>query len=80
MDWLLDETAGQLTEPHRADLPPPTLNPQVQGSNPWGRTRKAESIIAPRKFNSSELLDAGFDVSMIAQRQGHAPGEHRLCM
>jgi hypothetical protein len=39
MDWLVDETAGhQRTEPHRADLPPPTLNPQVQGSNPWGRT------------------------------------------
>ena len=32
------------------------------------------SIIALRKFTSSELLDAGFNVSMIAQRQGHGPG------
>jgi integrase len=32
------------------------------------------SIVALRKFTSSELLDAGFNVSMIAQRQGHGPG------
>ena len=32
------------------------------------------SIIALRKFTSSELLDAGFNVSMVAQRQGHGPG------
>lgn len=31
------------------------------------------SIIALRKFTSSELLDAGFNVSMVAQRQGHGP-------
>jgi integrase len=31
------------------------------------------SILALRKFTSSELLDAGFNVSMVAQRQGHAP-------
>jgi integrase len=31
------------------------------------------SILALRKFTSSELLDAGFDVSMVAQRQGHGP-------
>lgn len=26
-----------------------------------------------RKFSSSELLDAGFDLSVVAQRQGHGP-------
>jgi integrase len=31
------------------------------------------SILALRKFTSSELLDAGFKVSMVAQRQGHGP-------
>ncbi len=29
------------------------------------------SILALRKFTSSELLDAGFNLSMVAQRQGH---------
>jgi integrase len=32
------------------------------------------SILALRKFTSSELLDAGFNISMVAQRQGHGPG------
>jgi integrase len=27
-----------------------------------------------RKFTSSELLDAGFNISVVAHRQGHAPG------
>jgi integrase len=31
------------------------------------------SILALRKFTSSELLDAGFNVSMVAHRQGHGP-------
>ncbi len=31
------------------------------------------SILALRKFTSSELLDAGFNLSMVAQRQGHGP-------
>lgn len=31
------------------------------------------SIIALRKFTSSELLDAGFNVTLVAQRQGHGP-------
>jgi len=31
------------------------------------------SILALRKFTSSELLDAGSNVSMVAQRQGHGP-------
>ncbi len=31
------------------------------------------SIVALRKFTSSELLDAGFNVSVVAQRQGHGP-------
>jgi hypothetical protein len=26
-----------------------------------------------RKFTSSELLDTGFNVSAVAQRQGHGP-------
>ncbi len=32
------------------------------------------SILALRKFTSSELLDSGFNISMVAQRQGHGPG------
>jgi integrase len=32
------------------------------------------SILALRKFTSTELLDAGFNISMVAQRQGHGPG------
>lgn len=31
------------------------------------------SIVALRRFTSSELLDAGFNLSMVAQRQGHGP-------
>jgi site-specific recombinase XerD len=31
------------------------------------------SILALRKFTSSELLDAGFNVSVVSQRQGHGP-------
>ncbi len=31
------------------------------------------SIVALRKFTSSELLDAGFNLSVVAQRQGHGP-------
>ena len=31
------------------------------------------SILALRKFTSSELLDNGFNISMVAQRQGHGP-------
>ncbi len=30
-------------------------------------------ILALRKFTSSELLDAGFNISMVSQRQGHGP-------
>ena len=29
------------------------------------------SLLALREFTSRELLDAGFNVSMVAQRQGH---------
>ena len=32
------------------------------------------SILALRKFTSSELLDAGFNISLVADRQGHGPG------
>lgn len=31
------------------------------------------SVLALRKFTSSELLDAGFSVAMVAGRQGHGP-------
>lgn len=31
------------------------------------------SILALRKFTSSELLDAGFNLAMVAHRQGHGP-------
>ena len=31
------------------------------------------SILALRKFTSSELLDAGFNLSVVAERQGHGP-------
>lgn len=31
------------------------------------------SVVALRKFTSSELLDNGFNVSMVAKRQGHGP-------
>jgi integrase len=31
------------------------------------------SVLALRKFTSSELLDAGFSVSAVAERQGHGP-------
>lgn len=31
------------------------------------------SVLALRKFTSSELLDAGFNISVVAQRQGHGP-------
>jgi integrase len=32
------------------------------------------SILALRRFTSSELLDSGFNISLVAQRQGHGPG------
>ena len=31
------------------------------------------SILALRKFTSSELLDAGFNIKAVAQHQGHGP-------
>jgi integrase len=31
------------------------------------------SILALRKFTSSELLDAGFNIAAVADRQGHSP-------
>lgn len=39
------------------------------------KTRRERSLYIPalRTFTSSELLDAGFNVSMVAQRQGHGP-------
>ncbi|MGH9066497.1 MAG: tyrosine-type recombinase/integrase [Acidimicrobiales bacterium] len=39
-----------------------------------GLRRFDGSILALRRFTSSELLDAGFNISMVAQRQGHGPG------
>jgi len=37
------------------------------------RRRFDGSVLALRKFTSSELLDAGFSVAAVAQRQGHGP-------
>lgn len=31
------------------------------------------SVLAQRTFTSSELLDASFNISMVAQRQGPGP-------
>jgi hypothetical protein len=31
------------------------------------------SVLALRKFISSELFDAGFNIGAVAQRQGHGP-------
>lgn len=31
------------------------------------------SVQGLRRFTSTELLDAGFNVSMVANRQGHSP-------
>lgn len=38
-----------------------------------GSPRFDGSVLALRKFTSSELLDAGFSVAAVAQRQGHGP-------
>lgn len=38
-----------------------------------GLDRFDGSIVALRKFSSSELLDAGFNVRVAADRQGHSP-------
>jgi len=38
-----------------------------------GTHRFDGSVLALRKFTSSELLDAGFSVAAVAQRQGHGP-------
>lgn len=38
-----------------------------------GANRFDGSVLALRKFTSSELLDAGFSVAAVAQRQGHGP-------
>ena len=38
-----------------------------------GAPRFDGSVLALRKFTSSELLDAGFSVAAVAQRQGHGP-------
>jgi integrase len=44
-------------------------------ANAAGRTRYDfdGSILGLRKFTSSELLDAGFNISVVAERQGHGP-------
>jgi site-specific recombinase XerC len=31
------------------------------------------SIVAMRRFTSTELMDAGFNIKLVAQRQGHSP-------
>lgn len=44
-----------------------------EGALPLILERFDASIVALRKFTSSELLDAGFNISMVAHRQGHGP-------
>jgi hypothetical protein len=44
-----------------------------QAENKGERLSFDGSILALRRFTSSELLDAGFNISMVAQRQGHGP-------
>lgn len=39
----------------------------------FGKLSFDGSVLALRKFTSSELLDAGFSVAAVAQRQGHSP-------
>jgi integrase len=46
---------------------------QHVGASGHGHLDFDGSIVALRKFTSSELLDAGFNVSVVAQRQGHGP-------
>lgn len=46
--------------------------PQEQAA-PRTAERFDASIVALRKLASSELLDAGFNISMVAHRQGHGP-------
>ena len=43
-----------------------------------GRTHTFDgSILALRRFTSTELLDAGFNINLVAQRQGHGPPSPR---
>jgi integrase len=46
-----------------------------ENANATGRTEFNfdGSILGLRKFTSSELLDAGFNLSVVAERQGHGP-------
>ncbi len=46
---------------------------EVANATGLGKVHFDGSILALRKFTSSELLDAGFNISMVAQRQGHGP-------
>jgi integrase len=45
-----------------------------EAAAPLGIEHFDASILALRKFTSSELLDAGFNISLVADRQGHGPG------
>ena len=65
MDWLVDETAGQRTERHRADLAPPTLNPQVQGSNPWASPRRSRAL-SSRPLNRPDKETPAFPVQPVS--------------
>ncbi len=45
-----------------------------EGANAPGQVHfEFDGSILAQKFTSSELLDAGFNVSVVAQRQGHGP-------
>ena len=63
----MDETAGQRTESHAADSPPPTLNPQVQGSNPWGRTTGLYGSACSAIDRLRLMHDGCFDSELLGQ-------------
>jgi hypothetical protein len=84
VDWLVDETAGQRAESHATDLPLPTLNAQVQGSNPWARTRRSRERekghqtgdAGPGTGGTRGAGEAGEATEATSERQG-ARGERR---
>jgi hypothetical protein len=84
-----DTSAGSVRSHAQSDMSYKAIGEQLDRSQRWAalaiaaaerreaaRARGAGLDFdgsALRKFTSSELLDAGFNVSMVAQRQGHAP-------
>ena len=65
MDRYVDESAGQRTEPRATDLPLPTLNPQVQGSNPWASPRRSRAL-SSRPLNRPDKETPAFPVQPVS--------------